>query len=213
MRYLVESTWVSRALAPSLGRGGPATTVARRSWVALSVTLGLGVGCGPTPNRSGPDVQAQAVSNQTQSVVTDIPTQDGVCSVAGLDTNENPCFTACCDDHDRCYAHNGCRASSWLAGPADPDCSPCNETVVACLWGCMEERGSHAHTAAGGDGRCRSTRDCPSGKVCSDANGDGQGQCTQPYSRGTLAVCNAPVDCQSALCVQGRCAPPGPFKL
>jgi hypothetical protein len=59
----------------------------------------------------------------------------------GLHWIDGTVLRACCDDHDRCYAQNGCDSSSWWRFWSGWSCTFCNMEVVGCF-------------SNGGDPRC-----------------------------------------------------------
>jgi len=54
--------------------------------------------------------------------------------------NANRCIHSCCDQHDECYAENGCIWHSWafiLTPECENKCDKCNREVVICIMGCF----------------------------------------------------------------------------
>lgn len=51
----------------------------------------------------------------------------------GLHWLDGTLLRACCDDHDRCYAQNGCNASSWWRPWSGWTCTYCNMEAVVCF--------------------------------------------------------------------------------
>jgi hypothetical protein len=51
----------------------------------------------------------------------------------GLHWLDNTVFRPCCDIHDRCYAKNGCAASSWWEMWSSWRCDACNLQVIWCF--------------------------------------------------------------------------------
>jgi hypothetical protein len=51
----------------------------------------------------------------------------------GLHWLDGTVVRACCDDHDRCYARNGCTSSSWWTFWRSWSCDFCNMSVVGCF--------------------------------------------------------------------------------
>jgi len=51
----------------------------------------------------------------------------------GLHWLDGTMVRQCCDDHDRCYAKNGCTASSWWQFWKSWSCDFCNMAVVSCF--------------------------------------------------------------------------------
>jgi RHS repeat-associated protein len=64
--------------------------------------------------------------------------QDGVCTLPGAigkSANSNSCILTCCKDHDKCYAMNGCNASSWYGNIQgySAACQQCNTEAKRCI--------------------------------------------------------------------------------
>ena len=161
--------------------------------VWLLATLGGLQGC-----------QGALQNGAPHGVVSNIPRQDGVCSVPG-GLNQDSCAIDCCDAHDRCYANFGCTALSWLTGGLTPECQECNQAVLDCLGATC---GRDEPDVPSGKVRCGASVECPGALICTDRTCSGEGLCFTAWSGVDGDCCNHPVDCQSGMCLEGRCVLP-----
>jgi len=92
---------------------------------------------------------------------------------------DTQCTLGCCAQHDRCYAENGCGASSWLPGFGSEACKNCNAVAAECI---IAACGDATSTSAGDrcyDNRCRQFYDC----------GAAHCDCASPCDTTTPATC------------------------
>jgi RHS repeat-associated protein len=63
--------------------------------------------------------------------------QDNVCSSIAAPLNSNKCTQQCCVEHDACYTHNLCNASSWIGNAPGVNvnfaCQQCNAAAAQCV--------------------------------------------------------------------------------
>lgn len=90
--------------------------------------------------------QANAVDSLKTSLKLQIP--DGC---TGLHWLDGTVYKKCCDDHDLCYAAEGCTAWSWFIIGAGWSCIQCNIDVVYCFLTTFVGGGGATPPSGGGD--------------------------------------------------------------